>query len=170
MFETAQDCCKKEVFETLYRTLSKDILRFLYYKFGADNHPEDIVQEAFIKLWKNCQHVLPQKAKAFLIKVSSNHMLNDIEKKKVSLNFNKSLTVQEDKQDPEFLMRESEFGDRLKKALEELPEHQRVAFLMNRVEKKKHQEIADLLGIGRKAVEKRIYSAVKTLKEKLGEI
>ena len=68
---------------------------------------------------------------------------------------------------PEFLLEEKEYHDRLQKALEELSEDQRVTFMLNRVEGKKHQEIADLLGISRKAVEKRIYTALKIIRSKV---
>ncbi|MBT8265059.1 MAG: RNA polymerase subunit sigma-70, partial [Bacteroidia bacterium] len=44
---------------------------------------------------------------------------------------------------------------------------QRVAFLMNKVDGKKHNEIAEYLGVTRKVVEYRIYSAFKALKEDL---
>jgi RNA polymerase sigma-70 factor (ECF subfamily) len=37
--------------------------------------------------------------------------------------------------------------------------------MLNRIEGKKHREIAELLGISQKAVEKRIYSALKKLRE-----
>ena len=51
-----------------------------------------------------------------------------------------------------------------------LPEGQRIAFMLNRVEGKKHQEIADILGLSKKAVEKRIYTALKTLRKDIAEI
>ena len=50
-------------------------------------------------------------------------------------------------------------------ALENLTNGQREAFLLNRIEGKKHKEIAELLGISSKAVEKRIYSALKRLRK-----
>jgi RNA polymerase sigma-70 factor (ECF subfamily) len=56
---------------------------------------------------------------------------------------------------------------KLKNALEELTEEQRITLLLNRIEGKKHKEIADMLGISRKAVEKRIYTAMKILKDKI---
>jgi RNA polymerase sigma-70 factor (ECF subfamily) len=59
---------------------------------------------------------------------------------------------------------------RLQKAISNLTEAQRVAFLLNRVEGKKHKEIAALLGISTKAVEKRIYGALKKLKENIDEL
>ena len=46
-------------------------------------------------------------------------------------------------------------------------EEQRVAFLLNKVEGKKHAEIAELLGVTRKVVEYRIYSAFNILKKEL---
>jgi RNA polymerase sigma-70 factor (ECF subfamily) len=42
--------------------------------------------------------------------------------------------------------------------------------MLNRVEGKKHKEIAELLGISRKAVEKRIYSALKQLRQDIDGI
>jgi len=51
--------------------------------------------------------------------------------------------------------------------LANLTEAQRVAFLMNRVEGKKHKEIAEILGISRKGVEKRIYTALEKLRTEI---
>ncbi|MGB5428168.1 RNA polymerase sigma factor, partial [Eudoraea sp.] len=44
---------------------------------------------------------------------------------------------------------------------------QRVAFMLNKVEGKKHEEIAEMLGITRKVVEYRIYTAFNILKKDL---
>ena len=42
--------------------------------------------------------------------------------------------------------------------------------MLNRVEGKKHKEIAELLGISQKAVEKRIYGALNKLREDIDGI
>ena len=42
--------------------------------------------------------------------------------------------------------------------------------MLNRVEGKKHQEIADMLGVSKKAIEKRIYTALKALREEIKEM
>ncbi len=39
--------------------------------------------------------------------------------------------------------------------------------MLNRIEGKKHQEIADMLGISRKGVEKRIYTAIAKIREQV---
>ena len=52
-----------------------------------------------------------------------------------------------------------------KKHLANLTEAQRVAFMMNSVEGKRFKEIAELLEISTKAVEKRIYGALRKRKD-----
>ena len=58
----------------------------------------------------------------------------------------------------------------LENAIAKLTEAQRVAFLMNRVEGKRFKEIAELLDISTKAVEKRIYGALKKLRKDIDEL
>jgi RNA polymerase sigma-70 factor (family 1) len=163
----SENVCKEKVFKDLFMTYSKDLHDFLYYKYGENNAPQDIVQVAFEKLWKNCEKVSPEKAKSYLFTVANNEMLNALSRKKTVLNYHQQKTKNYTVETPEFLMEEKEYGERLQKAIGELTEDQRVTFLLNRIEGKKHQEIADMLGISRKAVEKRIYSALKILKEKV---
>ena len=62
-------------------------------------------------------------------------------------------------------MEENEFLKAYKKVLSKLSEEQRVAFLLNKVEGKKHGEIAEYLGVTKKVVEYRIYSAFAILKK-----
>jgi RNA polymerase sigma-70 factor (ECF subfamily) len=165
--EDINNVCKEKIFNDLFYSLSKDLFDFLYYKYGSDNNPADIVQIAFEKLWENCKKVEPGKARSFLFTVANNEMLNALSRKKTVLNYKLEKPKNYTEEDPEFLLEEKEYADRLQKALEELTEEQRVTFLLNRVEGKKHQEIADMLGISRKAVEKRIYTALKILREKV---
>ncbi len=170
MNEEPNDVCNEIVFDDLFKKHAKDLHDFLYYKFGADNNPKDLVQEAFLKLWDNCKKVNPEKAKSFLFTVANNKMLNEISKKKTVMNYSLNTPKSYTEESPEYLMEEKEYMNRLNMALESLTEEQRVTFMLNRIEGKKHQEIAEMLGISRKAVEKRLYKAVAILKEKVGKI
>lgn len=165
-----KNICEEELFNNFFRKHSKQLYQFLYYKYGEDNNPYDMVQEAFIKLWNNCKNVSPEKAKSFLYTVANNQMLNDLSKKKTEIKYRMQKVKTYTIESPQFVMEENEYMNRLKMALEGLTEEQRVTFLLNRVEGKKHQEIAEMLGISRKAVEKRIYTALAILREKLGNI
>ena len=112
----------------------------------------------------------PNKAKSFLFTVANNLMLNEYNHQKVVLKYQQKQTKKVNHQDPQFLVEEKEYLEKFQNALAKLTEAQRVAFMMNRTEGKKHKEIAEILGISRKAVEKRIYSALKKLREDLKEI
>ena len=165
--DNVNNTCNERVFNKLFRSLSKDLHDFLYYKYGKDNSPEDVVQVAFEKLWRNCRSVLFGKAKSFLFTVANNEMLNSISRRKTVLSYSLQRPKDYTAETPEFLLEEKEYHDRLQRAIGELSEEQRVTFLLNRIEGKKHQEIADMLGVSRKAVEKRIYTALKILRQKV---
>jgi len=162
--------CEETLFNKLFKTHSKDLHDFLYYKFGKENNPKDLVQEAFLKLWNNCHKVTAEKAKSFLFTVANNQMLNELSKKKTALTYAQEKPKQHTFESPEFIMEESEYMHKLQTAIDSLTEEQRVAFLLNRIEGKKHKEIAEALGISRKAVEKRIYTALKKIIDQVGKI
>ena len=98
-------------------------------------------------------------------------MLNELSKRKTALNYSSKENLKDrNAESPEYLLEEKEYMEKLKKSIENLTEEQRTAFLLNRIDGKRHQEIAEMLGISRKAVEKRIYTALKKLKEQVGKI
>lgn len=159
--------CEAKVFEHVYNTYSKDVHDFLYYKYGSQFDPKDKTQEAFVRLWDNCKKVTLSKAKSFLFTVANNMMLNEIKHQKVVLKYQKVKPKSHTNETPEFLLEEEQFYERYKSVLASLSEEQRVAFLLNKAEGKKHNEIAELLGVTQKVVEYRIYSAFSILKKEL---
>ncbi len=162
--------CEDHMFASLFKKHSKDLNNFLYYKFGDALNPKDKVQDAFIKLWENCAKIAPEKAKSFLFTTANNMMLNETKHQKVVLKFKETKPKSYTHENPEFLMEESEYKLKIETALSNLTEAQRVAFLMNRSEGKRFKEISELLGISVKAVEKRIYGALKRLREDIEEL
>ncbi len=157
--------CDESVFAAIHKKIAKDLHDFIYYKYGDRFKPEDKVQEAFLKLWENCSKIVPEKAKAFLFSVANNTTLNEIKHEKVKLKFAQSSVEKVNNENPQFLLEESEYLKKYQDALSKLSDEKRVAFLLNRVEGKKHKEIAEILNISKKAVEKRIYTALKELRK-----
>ena len=94
-------------------------------------------------------------------------MLNEVKHQKVVLRYQKIQPAQHSNETPEFLMEKEEYFQKYQKALEKLTEEQRAAFMLNKVEGKKHEEIAEMLGVTRKVVEYRIYTAFGILKKEL---
>jgi RNA polymerase sigma-70 factor (ECF subfamily) len=157
--------CEEHLFSSIFNKHSKNLHDFLYYKFGEHFNPKDKVQEAFIKLWQNCNKISPEKAKSFLFTTANNLMLNEVAHQKVVLKHRQSKPKSYTNENPEFIMQETEYMNKLEKAISNLTEAQRVAFLLNRIEGKRFKEIALLLDISTKAVEKRIYGALKNLRK-----
>ncbi len=159
--------CKEAIFEHIYNKYSKDLYNYLYYKYGEQFNPNDKAQDAFEKLWSNCKKVTLNKAKSFLYTIANNMMLNDIKHQKVILKHQHKHVKQYTYETPEFLLEKEQFLERYNKVLTSLNEEQRVAFLLNKTEGKKHSEIAEMLGVTKKVVEYRIYSAFNILKKEL---
>jgi len=162
--------CDETLFASAFKKYSKSLHDFLFYKFGNNLNPKDKVQEAFIKLWQNCENVTPSKAKSYLFTVANNLMLNEVKHQKVVLDYTKTPVKKHTNESPEFLMEEQQYMEKLQTAIANLSEAQRTAFLMNRIEGKKHKEIAILLNISTKAVEKRIYGALGKLRKDIKEL
>jgi RNA polymerase sigma factor (sigma-70 family) len=70
---------------------------------------------------------------------------------------------------PEEQLQFVELKNQYKLALAEMPENQRTVFLMSRFDKMKYAEIAGLLGLSVKAIEKRMSLALSFLKLKLNQ-
>lgn len=165
-----KNVCEEFLFNSLFKKHAQDLNNFLYYKFGDRLNPKDKTQEAFIKLWENCKKVTPEKAKSYLFTIGNNLMLNEVKHQKVVLKYQQIKPNRNNNETPEFVLEEKQYMDKLQNALAKLTDAQRVTFLMNRIEGKKHKEIAELLGISTKAVEKRIYGALKKLREDISEL
>ncbi len=165
----SDNVCDEKIFSIIYNDFSKDLHDYLYYKYGNQFSPSDKVQEAFIKLWDNCKKVILKDAKGFLFTVARNLVLNDIKHQKIVLKHQKLIPKGHTYETPEFLMEKEQFLQKYENALSKLSEEQRVVFLLNKVEGKKHKEIAEMLNITKKVVEYRIYTAFSIIKKHIKE-
>lgn len=144
---------------------AESLRNFLYYKTGNQEWAEDIMQEAFMELWKSRQKVNPEKARSFLFSVANNRFLDAVRHQKVILKHREQLPPDRDGETPEHILEQEEFRKRLEDAIQDLPERQRTAFLMNRIEKMKYREIAEAMGISVKAVEKLMHKALSRMRK-----
>ncbi len=161
------DICDESLFSSIYNKHAQNLHDFLYYKYGDRLNPGDKAQDAFAKLWENCKKVTLEKAKSFLFTVANNLMLNEAKHQKVVLKYQSESPKEHTNETPEFLLEKEQYYKKYQLVLSKLSEEQRTAFMLNKVEGKKHEEIAELLGVTRKVVEYRIYSAFDALKKEL---
>src|SRR5690606_8915279 len=105
-----------------------------------------------------------------LYTVCNNTFLNEIAHQKVVLKYAEKTFPDINEQSPQYILEEKEFDTRLQNAIANLTEAQRTAFLLNRIDGKKYWEIAEILGISIKAVEKRIGLALSALRKEIHEL
>ncbi len=163
-----RDICKEAVFSGFFNDHVKMLRNYLLYKFGNEEQANDISQEAFMKLWQNCSKIPIDKARSFIYTVANNAALNQLSHNRVVVKFAKSEKPDKlNHETPEFILEEEQFRIKLQNAIQNLTEAQRVAFLLNRIDGKKYAEIAEILNIGIKAVEKRIHGALVALRKEI---
>ncbi len=152
-------------FRKCFEQYAEQVRNFIYYKCGNVQLAEDIMQEAFLRLWKGREKVDPEKAKSYVFTVANNLFLDNARHQQVVLKYQAMPTRDTDKESPQHVLEQKEFKAALDKAINDLPETQREVFLLNRIEKLTYQEIADRLGVSVKAVEKRMGKALKRMRK-----
>lgn len=158
--------CSENVFKSVFESHFKLLRNFLIFKFRDVERAEDTAQNAFVVLWENCALIKPEQAKSFLFTTAIRLSLNLIKHDKVVLNFElQSKSNGTHHESPEFLLLEAELKNRLEKAINDLPEKQRTVFLMNRFENQSYTQIAALLDLSVKTVEKRMHLALLSLRQ-----
>lgn len=171
MSDEKSTLCEENHFRDVYLKQVQSATNFAYYKCGDDQAALDLVQDAFTKIWENCAKIDITKVKTYLFTSISNLFLNTIKHQKVVFRYAKDVpNLDTHNQSPEYLLEEEEFKLKLTKAIASLSELQREVFLLNRIEGKKYREIADLLDISQKTVEKRMSGALQILKAQIENI
>ncbi|WP_445457295.1 RNA polymerase sigma factor [Flavobacterium sp. HNIBRBA15423] len=166
--ENKNNICEERFFTAFFKSNVKSLRNYLLYKFGNEEQAEDITQEAFVKLWQNCKDIPIEKAKSYLYTVANNASLNVISHQKVILEYSKNNKLDDrNNENPEHILEQKQFKEKLLKAINTINETQRIAFLMHRIDGKKYSEIAEELNISVKAVEKRIHLALIEIKKEI---
>jgi RNA polymerase sigma-70 factor (family 1) len=165
-----ESLCNQKTFDFVFFSHAKDLRNYLYYKFGDLETAEDIVQESFIKLWVNCAKVAFQKSKSYLFTIATNLFIDKKRHEKVVIQFKNKIQNHIEHESPDFILQEKEFMLKIQSTIGNLPDKQREVFLLNRIDKKTYKEIAELINISVKAVEKRMHKALITVRKEIGDI
>lgn len=153
----------------IYYTHFDDLRRYLIYRSGDQDLSGDIAQNVFMKVWTKKIELASGNIKSLLFKMATDEFISHIRRKKVERAYSDSIDLR--------LLQESDNGDdelkdkkeQFKKALNQLPEKQRTALLMNKMQGLTYEEIAESLNLSEKAIEKRISQAFGTLKQNLNQ-
>jgi len=153
-------------FKMIYEAHFDDLRRYLIFRSGDQDLSEDIAQNVFLKVWIKKIEIDSGNIKSLLFKMATDEFISHIRKKKVEKEYTESIDFK--------LIREPDNNDDLlekkvlfQKALNQLPEKQKTALLMNKMQGLTYKEIAEILNLSQKAIEKRIGLALKALKQNI---
>lgn len=155
-------------FRQLFDSYFDMIRQFIFYRCGDTDVASDMAQDVFLKIWEKREKLDDRNLKSLLYKMANDLVISNYRKDMSRLNFEQEMTYQkEDSLSPEGELEFEELACSYSKALENMPETQRVVFLMSRNDELKYHEIADCLSISVKAVEKRMSAALQFLRTEL---
>ena len=151
--------------EQLFRTHYASLCRTVYPIVRDQDTAEDIVQDVFLKVWRNQATLDTRKSvKAYLFRAAINTALNFLEKNQRTTSWDDALTDQLGTNSTEESLAYQEVEQKVARALEQLPPKCKVVFSLSRFEDMSYAEIAQHLDISVKAVEKHMGKALKIMR------
>ena len=150
---------------TLYEKYSKEMLAASFRITNNLQDSEDILQEAFLNSFQKINQLKEaNKYGGWLKQIVVNKSLASIKKR---VNFNELSVVENRAVEEEENWFEEISFEKIKEAIQELPEGSRQVFSLFLLENYKHKEIAELLGISISTSKSQYRYALKLLKSKL---
>lgn len=158
----------KVEFKQLFDCHFDTIRSFIYYRCGNADTASDMAQDVFMKIWEKRKDLKEDNLKSLLYKIANDLVVSNYRKDLTRMNFQQDMMHQTNESlSPEEELAYKELTSTYADLLHKMPETQRVVFLMNRNDELKYNEIANLLDISVKAVEKRMSAALQFLRTKL---
>jgi len=156
--------CKESVFKKVFDRWQKPLQHFLQSRGLDMAAAADQVQECFLRMWNNCGKVEVVKAQSYLFSIASRLQIDEYRKAQVRLKYTAQQSTNDtNRKDGQYILEEQEFKERLEHTINSMTESSRQVFVMNRFDSKTYKEIAEILEISVKAVEKRMSKALRHL-------
>jgi RNA polymerase sigma-70 factor (ECF subfamily) len=167
-----------EAFRNLVEAHQYRVVGTVAKMLNDDAEAEDIAQQVFVRVWKSAPRYEPTaKFTTWLFKITRNLVLNELRRR------NRHLTRSLDEADdedhkaiqiadagvkaPDTTMLDDEMQAAIQRAIDELPETQRLAIILRRYDEFSYDEIAEIMGLSVPAVKSVLFRARTDLREKL---
>jgi len=173
---------QQEAFKEIVRRNQQRVYSIIFRLVGNHADSEDLVQEVFLRVFRTAKTYRPMaRFSTWLYRIATNVALNAIRARRKGRTISLEMTMSNsdddvghpwqvgDKHDrpPESHIYQKELIDRINKALEALPENQRISFILSKYEHLSYREIADILGCSTMAVKSLLTRARCNLRDAL---
>jgi len=160
----------------------KLVIQYQQYGFNLafrivcnEDDARDIVQDSFIKIWKNMKLYLPKiKFTTWMYKIVCNtaidHLRSNRKMEKVRLDEVHERLEQISVYTPEAILNNKEIGQLIKSFANALSEKQRLVFVLRDLQGLDSSEVEDILNLPETSVKSNLYHARKAIGEKLHNI
>jgi len=162
-----------EYFRAIFDRYSKPLFVFSMGYLKSKEDAENVVQEAFLKIWRNREKLKPDTSfQSYLFTIALNLIrkyfnksarLNKL-KHDILLDASENKLNFDDRNDYQLLL------DNLEELIGKMPEKRRAVFVKKKIEEKSLKEISEEMSISTKTVEYHITEAMKYLKEEFCKI
>lgn len=161
-----------EYFGEIFNRHFDGMVRFVFYMINDLPVAKDIVQDTFLKAYKNLKTLKDlSKFKSWLIRIARNKCIDHLRRlKKEREIFNADAEfdyLKSDEKKPEEELMSLELFQVVKKHINNLPEDLREVIILKYTQDLSYKEIADVIGTSVSAVESRLFRARQRLKGRL---
>jgi RNA polymerase sigma-70 factor (ECF subfamily) len=158
-----------QAFALLVERHTERFYRLAYRYLQSREAAEDVVQDAFVKLWENPALWQPERNSKFttwFYRIVVNLCL-DLRKKKKPAPLDDEFPVIDDRAPVDEMMIQAQEQQALEKEIAALPDRQRTALNLCFDQGLSNQEAAEVMGLNLKALQSLIMRAKTTLKERM---
>lgn len=158
----------KDAFHYLYKSYFSKLVLFAESYLYDEEEARDQVQNLFCYLWDNADKLfVTASLKYYLLTSLRNRCLNVLRERKIRDKHNDKLFEAQLFSGTDDVEINEEVAQRLREALDALPNKCREIILLKIVEEKKNREIAEQLGIAETTVKTQVQRAYRMLRERL---
>lgn len=165
----------EKAFKYLFSTYYPRLRNFASHFISDSDAVEDIIQDAFLQLWKHHETIEPISIQSLIFTMVRNGCLNYLKHQAIEQDYqaytenrfagNEQLYYSDMLDNPDQQLMMKELQEQIDIILDSIPERSREIFLMSRNDGFKNREIAEQLNISIKVVERHIGRALKALRE-----
>ncbi len=158
-------------FTQLVKTYETAVFRIVMGFVHQKEDAEDITQEVFVKAFQSLDRFAGRSSfSTWLFRIAIHTSLNELKKRKRKRIWSiaaEMLQFPSGNKDPEEEMTGKSEQDQIRKAIDTLPEKQRMAFILSRYEELPQKEVAQIMEVTEGAVEQLLLRARDNLKKTL---